>query len=264
MGVTALDADLSNADAVEALHDRVPADAVWVMTAARSPRHGGEIREANIGIARAAARLMTRVRPSGVVFLSSIDVYGRTGLRLPLSETSTLRPQSPYAESKIVCEEILHEACSGYELPLLTLRLPGVYGPGDPNAGPVRSFAKAALGGTAIQVQGDGEQRRDLLYVEDVARMVMAWMRRPATLLTNGATGRSVSLNEMIAVVSACAGRELHVRYDEGAPQFDIVFARPRILEAYPEVVLTSIEEGIRATHTAEAARREGDVAHAG
>lgn len=247
--ITSRQADLSDPQQVDRLRLAFPPGGVWVLAAARNPGYLGDVLAANSRIAECAARLIGLAPPAGVVFLSSIDVYGRSGLELPLHEHSPRNPQSPYAESKCIAEDCIQQACNDTDVPLLTLRLPGVYGPEDPHAGPVRSFINAALRGEPLRVQGDGEQQRDLLYVEDIPRIVEAWMRSFEPGVYNAVTGRSVTLNHLIATINDCAGRALPVEYDPAAPQFDIAFARPRLLRALPGLQLTPIEEGLRRTY---------------
>jgi len=250
IGLTSQDADLADpdSDGLQSLAEELPAGATWVLAAARSPDYPGEpeaLKQENIRIARHVLALTKMVRPAGVVLLSSIDVYGREGLNLPLSEDSPRRPQSPYAESKWEAENLATAACSAAGVPLLTLRLPGVYGFGDSHQGPVRSFIDATWRGDDVHVHGDGEQKRDLLYVKDVAPIVRAWMGDKRTAVYNAVTGKSASLNTMLDFIGFYAGASPSVEYHD-APQFDIEFAPPRLLRDYPALKLTRIEDGLR------------------
>ncbi len=258
--ITSREANLADAVAVCALD--IPAGAYWLLAAARSPDYAGEIHDTNVAIAQAAMALAAKAKPAGIVLLSSIDVYGRANLTLPLHEGSPRNPQSPYAESKCVTEDILSEGCRALAVPLLTLRLPGVYGPGDTHRGPVRSFVEAALCGDTLHVHGDGAQVRDLLYVEDVARIMCAWMAAPVTALSNAATGRAISLNAMIATISETLGKNPEVAYHD-APQYDLTFRAPRLAALLPELVLTPMEVGIGETCRRMGARFEGEMPHA-
>ena len=183
-----------------------------------------------------------------MVFLSSIDVYGRAGLALPLNESSPLRPETPYAEMKAEAERRFSETAEALDVPLLTLRLPGVYGPGDSHRGPVSSFIDAARAVRSIVIHGNGEQRRDLLYVDDVPELVSQWLRAPQTLVSNAAPGEGVSLNAMVSLLRQCSGLPLTVEYRPTDVRIDILFDTPRLVSVYPSLRLTPLRDGLATT----------------
>ena len=86
-----------------------------------------------------------------IVFASSAAVYGDCE-EIPITEGATLIPQSPYAVSKIVGEELLRmsniETCS--------LRFFNVYGPGQTGEGALLIFIRKALKNETIHIDGDG------------------------------------------------------------------------------------------------------------
>lgn len=249
--ITSRDADFSDREQLLRLQSHLPARACWILTSARSPDYPGDAHANAQADLRATDNLCALARlcsPSGMVFLSSIDVYGRAGLALPLNESSLLRPETPYAEMKVEVEGRLGEAAAASDVPLLTLRLPGVYGPGDSHRGPVSSFIDAARAGRPIVIYGDGEQRRDLLYVEDIPEMVSQWLRAPQSLLSNAAPGQGESLNAMVGMLRQCTGLELDVEYRPADAQIDILFDTPRLVSFYPSLRLTPFREGLAAT----------------
>ncbi len=251
---TSRDCDLADPVQVRGLASRIPEGAVWVLCAAVSPDRAGSPKagmQTNIAMACNLADLAPDVRPAHIVFMSSIDVYGRAELELPLDESSRVRPTSYYGVSKWASEQILALECREMDIPLAILRLPGVYGPGDTHHGPVRNFIDAALRRKPITVFGDGNQRRDLLYVRDVPGVVSAICARQVTGVFNAVTGRTLSLNEMLDAIGALAGRTLDIRYEREASQIDLMFAPPALLRALPEVALTPLEKGIAETYAA-------------
>lgn len=252
-GLGSRDADLSDAVQTAGLADRLAAGAVWVVASvarAKRPEAEKAAMMDNIRMADHLGDLLIRSVPAQVVYLSSIDVYGREGLDLPLTESSPLRPRNYYAVGKLAAEGILEMACRDADVPLSILRLPGVYGPGDTQWGPVRSFLRAALGSEPVTIHGNGEQRRDLLYVGDVAEIVKALDEGAVTGVYNAVTGHTLSLNEMLAVIEDLTGRKLDVRYQPEAAQIDLAFGEPRLLRRLPGLTLTPLEKGIARTYT--------------
>ncbi len=253
-GFTSHDADLRDPEQVGQLAQRMPIGAAWVLAAAITPDRGGPPLDnmmENMRMAANLARLMETAPPARVVQLSSIDVYGRSGIALPINEASPLRPASCFGVSMAASELVIGQACAQAGIPLAILRLPGVYGPGDTHNGPVASFLRAAIDGAPIRVFGNGEQKRDLLFVEDVPRIIDQLLKDRTDGLFNTVTGHSVSLNDMLTIVSECVGRHLEVEYDLGASQYDLQFETPVLLKHFPDLTLTPIENGIRETYTA-------------
>ncbi|HPC16620.1 MAG TPA: NAD(P)-dependent oxidoreductase [Candidatus Hydrogenedentes bacterium] len=251
IGFASRDADLCDRKQTESLLPRIPTHAAWIVAAARNPddpRPASEALRVNAAIAEHIAHIAGMRPPVHLVYLSSIDVYGRTNLALPLDECSPLRPESPYAAGKLAAEGILDACCERQGIPLTILRLPGVYGPGDTHHGPVRAFLDAARHGKPAVVHGNGRQRRDLLYVGDIPRLVVEILGKRVPGVFNAVTGTTASLNEIIALIECLSGKRLDVRYNPEMPQYDIVFAPSGLLCRLPDFAFTDIKTGLAET----------------
>ena len=106
-----------------------------------------------------------------VVFTSSGgSIYGDLQ-PLPIDESATLNPLSPYATSKICGEVYLGMYRALYGQQSTSLALGNVYGPRqDPHgeAGVVAIFGSALLRGERATIFGDGAAVRDYVFVADV------------------------------------------------------------------------------------------------
>jgi len=90
---------------------------------------------------------------------------------LLISSLAASRPQiSDYARSKFLSEEIVRQSSVS---PWTILRPPAVYGPGDTEMLPVLRMVRRGL----IFRPGPENQRLSLLYVDDLATAVLAWLR---------------------------------------------------------------------------------------
>jgi UDP-glucose 4-epimerase len=103
---------------------------------------------------------------SKIVFSSSAAVYGDT--TSAVNEKSLVNPKSPYAQNKIDGENILKNS----PVPHIALRYFNIYGPGQSPqyAGVITSFITNAINGTDLVIFGDGNQVRDFVFVDDIAR----------------------------------------------------------------------------------------------
>lgn len=137
-----------------------------------------------------------------LVFASSAAVYGDVAA-LPVAEEHTAAPLSPYGAAKRASELYLRTIGELRGLTTACLRLFNVYGPrqdpASPYAGVVAAFLDHALRGEPLTIYGDGEQTRDLIFVEDVARaLVLACAPdRCGHLVCNIGTGRETSVRAL-------------------------------------------------------------------
>lgn len=111
-------------------------------------------------------------KASGIIFSSSAAVYGnQEGV---MTENTPPSPESPYASQKYIGEQLCNLYSRLHGIPAVCLRYFNVYGKGNHEQGsyaPVTArFLKARREGTPLFVTGDGEQTRDFIHVEDVAK----------------------------------------------------------------------------------------------
>jgi GDP-4-dehydro-6-deoxy-D-mannose reductase len=116
-------------------------------------------------------------RPVGcrVLVVSSAEVYGRVEPgELPLTESTPVRPVSPYAASKAAAELLATQAWLGYGLPTIAARSFNNIGPGQSErfVAPALAarIARNELAGEAVVAVGNVTPRRDFTDVRDVVR----------------------------------------------------------------------------------------------
>lgn len=106
-----------------------------------------------------------------IIFASSAAIYGDCE-DIPIGEDASMMPQSPYAVSKIVGEELLRRS----EIETCSLRFFNVYGPGQSSEGGyaavIPAFKKAISLGKECTIFGDGTQVRDFVHVSDLVRII--------------------------------------------------------------------------------------------
>jgi UDP-glucose 4-epimerase len=146
-----------------------------------------------------------------VVFASSSSVYGDT-VELPKREDMCLAPISPYAVTKAAGELYCKVFQHVYGLSTVSLRYFNVFGPRqDPHshyAAVVPKFINAILNNVPPTVYGDGEQSRDFTFVTHVVDANVRACESRTTGTFNVACGRSVTVNELLALLSQITGRD--------------------------------------------------------
>lgn len=170
----------------------------------------------------ASLNVLMAARSAGVrrvVYAGSSSVYGDTEV-LPKREDMPTRPLSPYALQKLVAEEDRRLFTRLYGLETVTVRYFNVFGPrqdpGSPYSGVISLFASALLAGRQPVIFGDGQQTRDFTYVANVVDGVLRACEAPAASgqVLNVATGRRISLNDLLRVMNGILGTNIEARYD--------------------------------------------------
>ncbi len=124
--------------------------------------------------------------------------YGDTDV-LPTPEDHPTFPMSPYGITKVTMEHYVSAWGSIFGISGVSLRYANVYGPRQNpqgEAGVVAIFCHRLLTGQTPVINGDGEQTRDYVYVEDVAAANLRALERPeVTGAVNVGTGVETSVN---------------------------------------------------------------------
>ena len=112
-----------------------------------------------------------------VVHTSTRQVYGRP-LRSPVDELHPTRPVDVNGVAKLAGEQLHLVFHTAHGLATTSLRLTNVYGPrqrlSSDELGFLPVFIRKALLGQEIRIFGDGLQRRDCVYVDDVVEALLA------------------------------------------------------------------------------------------
>jgi len=147
-------------------------------------------------------------------------IYGEQR-EFPASEDHPEYPISPYGVSKLAAERYLRFYEAHYGLPYVALRYANVYGPRqDPHgeAGVVAIFASRLASGETCTINGTGEQTRDYVYVEEVARANVLALEGGPSGAYNVGTGIETSVNELYETMADLSGRALPAKRGTAKP----------------------------------------------
>lgn len=163
----------------------------------------------------ATQRLLASAAAAGVgrvIYASSSSVYADGGGE-PVSEDHPTRPTSPYGATKLAGEQLCALYAAGHGLDVVTLRCFTVFGPGQRPDMAAAKFLSLAAAGHAVDVNGDGEQEREMTYVGDVvAASLLALEHGSPGATYNIAGGVRSSVNGLIEEVGALLGRLVETR----------------------------------------------------
>lgn len=107
------------------------------------------------------------------VHVSTDEVYGTLGPDEPgFTETHRYAPNSPYAASKAAADHLARAWQRTYGLPVMITNCSNNYGPFQFPEKLIPLMLINALEGEKLPVYGDGQQRRDWLFVTDHCRAI--------------------------------------------------------------------------------------------
>jgi len=149
------------------------------------------------------------VKAKKVLYSSTSSGYGLN--KAPNVETQPDDCLNPYSVSKIAGEKLCKMYTDLYGLNTIIFRYFNVFGERAPRKGqyaPVTGiFLRQKAAGEPLTIVGDGEQRRDYIYVKDVANAnVMAAISNPDDdaygQVYNVGSGKNYSVNEIASFIS--------------------------------------------------------------
>jgi UDP-glucose 4-epimerase len=160
-------------------------------------------------------------RQAGVkrfVYAASSSCYGIAAT--PTSENHPIAPQYPYALSKYQGEQAAFHWLKVYKLPVNAVRIFNAYGTRSRTSGAYGAvfgvFLKQKLAGKPFTVIGDGTQRRDFLYVTDVAAaFLLAAETSKVGAIWNLGAGNPQSVNRLVELLG---GPTVHIPKRPGEP----------------------------------------------
>ncbi len=139
-----------------------------------------------------------------VVFSSSSSIYGDN--KIPFKESQLPDPKSPYALSKYVCERWCRLFYDMYNLDISILRYFNVYGKrqiikGD-YATVIGIFINQVKHSKPLTVVGDGKQKRDFTFIDDVVRANVLASLHEGFGIYNIGTGKNYRIIDIANMIS--------------------------------------------------------------
>ena len=148
-----------------------------------------------------------------VIYAASSSAYGDIEGEYKV-ETMPPAPLSPYGVSKLAGEYYCQAFTAVYGLETVALRYFNVFGPrqdpGSQYSGVVSRFISSLLSNERPMIYGDGEQSRDVTYIDNVvfANVRAAEAKDAAGKVINVANGERITLNQLLAELKELTGKQ--------------------------------------------------------
>ena len=146
-----------------------------------------------------------------IVFASTRQLYGRP-IRLPVAEDHPINPVDVNGINKAAAEHYNLLYHRTYGIPVTVLRLTNVYGPRmrvkDARQTFVGWWLRQVVEGQVLRIFGDGQQLRDLNYIDDVSHaMLLAGTRPEANGKVYNLGSEPISLIDLARLLVDVAGK---------------------------------------------------------
>ncbi|HUO11749.1 MAG TPA: UDP-glucose 4-epimerase GalE [Caulobacteraceae bacterium] len=216
------------AAAIRAYHCKAVIHFAALIEAGLSVKEPERFHDVNVGGTRAVLAAMTETGVARLVFSSTGSFYD-TAVARPMREDDPIAPSNPYAETKVVAERLIGEACAEGAMSAIALRYFNASGADEsgligeahqPETHLIPIAVESALGlRPPLTVNGadyatpDGSCVRDYVHVSDLADAHLAALeltREAGSFRAfNVGTGRGYSVLEVIGAIGAALGRSL-------------------------------------------------------
>ncbi len=149
-----------------------------------------------------------------LIHFSSSETYG-TAQYVPIDESHPYMPSTPYAASKVAGDQICLSYCETFDIDITTIRPFNNYGPRQNKgsyAGIIPIVFNRVAAGIPIEIYGDGEQTRDLIFVDDTVNATVHISQAPGARgkVTNVASGIETTMNQLVATILTILGHPDH------------------------------------------------------
>ena len=184
-----------------------------------------------------------------VVFASSSSVYGNVN-KIPIKESFEKNPINPYGKTKVEKEKLAQEFWND-GVSIVGLRYFNVYGEGQTGsyAGVITQFMKKIENNLPPIIHGKGNQIRDFIAVEDVAKANLKSMESKTLQdFLNIGSGKSISILELSKLMIKISSKNFEPEFDEELPgdieksQADTSYSKEKIDWEYE----IELEDGLK------------------
>ncbi|MBI1910255.1 MAG: NAD(P)-dependent oxidoreductase [Deltaproteobacteria bacterium] len=240
--------DLRRFDSLSCLDPLIHNKTTLIFTSALTPDKGAtlDVLKTNLDMSMNLAKYLEKHPVEQCIYLSTDAVYPLS--EKAITETSGIEPSSFNALAKYAGERILNRVSETTGLPLLILRLNPVYGFGDTHGsyGP-NLFMRSIFQEKRVRLFGDGEDKRDHLYINDAVRLIAHFVQNKTTGLYNLAMGQSYSFAKIVEILQRSVPFSFSIeKLPRKVPLTHRHFDVSNLLRVVPGFRYTPVEEALQ------------------
>jgi UDP-glucose 4-epimerase len=183
-----------------------------------------------------------------MVYISTLEVYGRQKTFSVLSEEAPLRPDSFYGITKLFGEQYCQRYSKNFKVSCASLRFAPIYGKGQLPTSTTSIFIEKAKLSQDITIYGGGNGCLDLLFIEDAVSAIIAAGNSETNGIFNIGSGSKVNIKQLAEKIKEIWQSQSKIIFDKEKEencyniQLDIKKANKE-LGFYPKY---SLEKGLK------------------
>ena len=161
---------------------------------------------------------MVKLRIKKIIYFSSGGaVYGEVN-DLPIKESNALNPISSYGITKLTIESYIKLYSRNHSIEYLIIRPSNPYGPRQGHflaQGVISTFLRKINKNDSLTIYGDGENKKDYIFVEDLVKYVYSLFSKSKTGIYNVGSGNGVSINDIIGIIQEITQENCKIEFVE-------------------------------------------------
>ena len=238
--VTRKNVDLEKKQSCNKLKKILKKDDIIIFIAAVAPVKNIEMLNQNLLICKNIIESLKIKKPNHVIYLSSDAVYSDS--KNKINEKSETTPESFHGFMHLIRENMLKELKCKKTFVRPTL----VYGNDDPHNGyGPNKFIRCAQNNEEIFLFGKGEERRDHIWVNDLAKIIVIIIKRKITGIVNATTGKVISFNKIAEIIKNISNTNIKIIHTKRSGRMPHngyrAFKRSRIQKIIPSFKFNQI-----------------------
>lgn len=210
--------DIINFEELENIFDKEKPEIVFHLAAQanvrKSVENPSEDAKTNIIGSLNLLHLSSKYKVKKFIFSSSGGAVYGDDVELPAPENEEEKPVSPYGCAKLAVEKYIYYFNKIWNLDYVILRYANVYGPRQDSkgeAGVVAIFIDKMMQGINPEINGNGKQTRDFVYVDDVVKANIASLKGKG--IFNISAGKNTSINELFDKINNLFSNKFKKKY---------------------------------------------------
>jgi UDP-glucose 4-epimerase len=263
IGISTGEIDLTAENSHEALMKELSPDCIVILCSGVKKQLGDNLNsfEKNITIVNNFIRAISNVHPRKVIFFSSASVYGEdVSYHAEISEETPAQPRTYYGIAKYTAECLLEKSCADTQTQLMILRPPLTYGKDDLSRGyGPTGFTYQAINNEEVILWGDGRERREFVYVDDVGRTVNRMINNDYSGILNLVSGKSYTYKDILDCLKEITGLSINIdSRDRTKEKVDHHYSNKLFNHVVEDFKFTSLKDGLKDMYQSIVSNKNG------
>ncbi len=230
---------------VQILKKKIKENDFIIFISAEAPVKNIKMLNNNLKICSNVTKALSKISFKKIMYVSSDAVY--SDIKGKINETSKTLPDSLHGKMHIKREKILQKQFKN----ICILRPTLIYGAEDTHKGyGPNQFLQLAKNKKNIKIFGNGEERRDHVYIKDVIKIMIKCILMNASGILNIASGKVTSFKNIAEITNQITKNKKKILRVERKGPMPHNGYRPflikKIKNNFKEIKITSIKDGIK------------------